>query len=337
MLGTMRNHLPMVSTFPAFLLLVIHLQIGVVCLSSSGPLAPALYDFADSLFESGNNNPGCHGRFTNGRTVPDVLAELLVLPNPPPYLSFRTSGVITGVNFASGGNFVGKCLTLDDQVRLFESAALNDLQRLFKSSDEFSSYLAKSILALSIGNNDNILNYLNPTFYNTSKTYKTQPLAKLLLLPLYNRGARKFIAFEIRPMGCIPAISRKSKHDGVCDEGSNFLVSYSSQVLQPMLENMTSSLAGSMFIIGRANSLGYDAIINPSIYGLTNSRNPCCTTCVNGTLPCVPLLTPCPNADKHFFWDGYHPTDVVSSIRASRCFNDTKVYSPVSIQDLIQI
>ncbi|XP_039161266.1 GDSL esterase/lipase 7 [Eucalyptus grandis] len=327
------------------------------------------------LFESGNNNLlpilakadyrpyGCNfsgavtGRFTNGRTVPDVLtcldllAELLVLPNPPPYLSFRTSGVITGVNFASGGcgilpdtgNFV--CFyRANVQVRLFESAALNDLQRLFKSSDEFSSYLAKSILAFSIGNNDNILNILNPTFYNTSKTYKTQPLAKFLvavlsrhLESLYNRGARKFIAFEIRPMGCIPAISRKSKHDGVCDEGSNFLVSYSSQMLQPMLENMTSSLAGSMFIIGRANSLGYDAIINPSRYGLTNSRNPCCTTCVNGTLPCVPLLTPCPNADKHFFWDGYHPTDVVSSIRASRCFNDTKVCSPVSIQDLIQI
>ncbi|KAK3429550.1 hypothetical protein EUGRSUZ_E01059 [Eucalyptus grandis] len=287
------------------------------------------------LFESGNNNllpilaKADYRPYSCNFSGAVTDAELLVLPNPPPYLSFRTSGVITGVNFASGGcgilpdtgNFVGKCLTLDDQVRLFESAALNDLQRLFKSSDEFSSYLAKSILAFSIGNNDNILNYLNPTFYNTSKTYKTQPLAKLLvavlsrhLERLYNRGARKFIAFEIRPMGCIPAISRKSKHDGVRDEGSNFLVSYSSQMLQPMLEKMTSSLAGSMFIIGRANSLGYNAIINPSRYGLTNSRNPCCTTCVNGTLPCVPLLTP-----------------------ASRCFNDTKVCSPVSIQDLIQI
>ncbi|KAF8009508.1 hypothetical protein BT93_J0494 [Corymbia citriodora subsp. variegata] len=360
----------MVSVFSVFLLLVSRLQTRVVCSSSSGPLAPALYIFGDSLVDSGNNNQlptlaranflpygsnfsgGVTGRFTNGRTVFDVLAELLGLPYPPPYLSSRTSRVITGLNFASGacgiipetGNFVGICLTLDDQVRLFERAVLNDLPTLFNSSDEFSSYLAKSILAFSIGNNDYILNYLNPTFYNTSETYEPQPFAKLLvpmlsqrLERLYNGGARKFVVFELGPIGCIPAIAKKSKHDGPCDEESNLLVSYFNQMLQSMLENMTSSLAGSMFVLGRANSLAYDAIINPSIHGLTETRKPCCTTVLDGILPCIPLLTPCPNADKYFFWDGYHFTDVISWLLASRCFNDTKVCSPVNIQDLVHI
>ncbi|XP_056170047.1 GDSL esterase/lipase 7-like [Syzygium oleosum] len=368
--GTMRNHSPMVSAFSAFLLAVMRLQMRVACSSSSSPLAPALYAFGDSLVDSGNNNllptlakadylpygnnfmGGVTGRFTNGRTIPDFLAEFLGLPYPPPYLSFRTSAAITGLNFASGacgilpetGNYLGKCLNLGDQVRLFESAAVDDLPRLFKSSDEFSGYLDKSIFAFLIGSNDYISNYLNPTLYSTSKTYEPRPFAKLLVAALsqhlerlYNMGAKKFVVFQIGPIGCIPTIAKKSNHDGVCDGGLNLLVSYFNQMLQPMLQNMTSSLSGSMFVLGQANSLGYDAIINPSKYGLTDSRNPCCTTWRNGTLSCVPFRTPCPIADKHFFWDGYHPTDEASSIIASRCFNDTKVCSPVSIQDLVRI
>ncbi|XP_048128990.1 GDSL esterase/lipase 7-like [Rhodamnia argentea] len=334
------------------------------------PLAPALYAFGDSLLDSGNNNllptltkvnylpygdnfpRGATGRFTNGRTVADVLAEFLGLPYPPPYLSFKTSGVITGLNFASGacgilpetGSYLGKCLSLDDQVSFFESYAANDLPRLFKSSDEFSGYLAKSIFTFWIGSNDYLSNYLNPTLYSTSKTYEPRPFAKLLvallsqhLERLYDVGARKFVVNEIGPIGCIPSVAKQSNHDGICDGGPNLLVSYFNEMLQPMLDNMTSSLAGSMFVLGRGNGLGYDAVTNPSKYGLTDSRNPCCTTWGNGTLTCIPALTPCPDVNKHFFWDGYHPTDVVSSIIASRCFNDTNICSPVSIQDLVKI
>ncbi|XP_010029428.2 GDSL esterase/lipase 7 [Eucalyptus grandis] len=371
MVGTMRNRSRMVPKLVAFLLVAIRLRTQVVmCSSSSQRLAPALYAFGDSLFDSGNNNVlatlvnanyppygddfrrGVTGRFTNGRTVSDFLAEFLGLPYPPPYLRYRTSRVITGLNFASGGcgilpetgNDMGKCLNLDDQVRLFERAAHNDLPRLFKSSNEFSSYLAKSIFAFSFGNNDYISNYLNPTLYNTGKTYGPRPFAKLLvaslsqqLEKLYNVGARKFVVFEIGPIGCIPTIAKTSNHDGVCDGGPNLLVSYFNQMLQPMLQNMTSSLAGSMFVLGRVNQLGYDMIINPSNYGLTDSRNPCCLTWGNGTLTCIPLLTPCLDADKHFFWDGFHFTEKVSSILASRCFNDANVCSPVSLQHLVQI
>ncbi|KAI6700426.1 hypothetical protein NL676_014750 [Syzygium grande] len=325
----MRNHSPMVSAFSAFLLAVMWLQMRVACSSSSSPLAPALYAFGDSLVDSGNNN-------------------LLPTLDKADYLPYGNK--FTGVSpddSPMGGpspTSSGKCLNLGDQVRLFESAAHDDLPRLFKSSNEFSGYLDKSIFAFLIGSNDYIINYLNPTLYSTSKTYEPRPFAKLLVAALsrhlerlYNMGARKFVVFQIGPIGCIPTIAKKSNHDGVCGGGPNLLVSYFNQMLQPMLQNVTFSLSGSMFVLDQANSLGYDAIINPSKYGLTDSRNPCYTTWRNGTLSCVPLRTPCPIADKHFFWDGYHPTDAASSIIASRCFNDTKVCSPVSIQDLVRI
>ena len=73
---------------PLLLLLVL----SVITASVSGvPLAPALYVFGDSLFDSGNNNllptlckanfppygvdfvKGPTGRFSNGRIVPDFI------------------------------------------------------------------------------------------------------------------------------------------------------------------------------------------------------------------------------------------------------------------------
>lgn len=94
----------------------------------------------------------------------------------------------------------------------------------------------------------------------------------ILLQRLYNIGARKFVAFELGPIGCVPSFAKKSNHGGVCDGGLNLLVSYFNQMLQPMLQNMTSSLAGSMFVLGRVNGIGYDAIINPSRYGTDSTH-----------------------------------------------------------------
>lgn len=68
----------------------------VSSISSTLPLAPALYVFGDSLLDSGNNNylptlakanylpygadfsQGSTGRFTNGRTVADFIGKFLL-------------------------------------------------------------------------------------------------------------------------------------------------------------------------------------------------------------------------------------------------------------------
>ncbi|XP_043724033.1 GDSL esterase/lipase 7-like [Telopea speciosissima] len=89
----------------------------------SSPLAPALYIFGDSLSDSGNNNflvtvakvkydpygidfpEGPTGRFTNGNTCVDFLAQFLGLPLAPPYLGLsvtQKNNTTTGINFASG-------------------------------------------------------------------------------------------------------------------------------------------------------------------------------------------------------------------------------------------
>ncbi|XP_024023285.1 GDSL esterase/lipase 7-like [Morus notabilis] len=102
----------MAKLFPLWLVILFYFS----RLARSSPLAPALYVFGDSLFDSGNNNllptlakadylpygvnfdQGVTGRFTNGKTVADFIADYLGLPNPPPYLSIRGSAAKLAAN-----------------------------------------------------------------------------------------------------------------------------------------------------------------------------------------------------------------------------------------------
>ncbi|XP_061366869.1 GDSL esterase/lipase 7-like [Gastrolobium bilobum] len=334
------------------------------------PLAPALYVFGDSLFDSGNNNllptfakanylpygsdfaQGSTGRFTNGRNVADFIAEYLGLPYSPPYTSFGGPRSVTGLNYASGscgilpetGSILGKCLNLRDQINLLQRTAEKDLPKKLRNPTKLSEHLSKSIYIITIGSNDYINNYLDTKTYDTSKRYKPQPFAQLLIERLaqeferlYKLGARKVIMFDLGPIGCMPSITRKHAHPGDCMEETNQIVSYFNERLPAMLKNLTFSLPGSIFVHGHANTLGYDAIKNPSKYGLTDGGNPCCTTWANGTSACIPLSKPCRDPNEHVFWDAFHLTEAVYSIIASRCVSDRSICTPMSIQELVKM
>ncbi|KAJ6936408.1 GDSL esterase/lipase 7-like [Populus alba x Populus x berolinensis] len=336
-----------------------------ISLACGAPLAPALFVFGDSLFDSGNNNllptvskanfkpygvdfvRGDTGRFSNGRLVPDFIAEFLGLPYPPPSISIRISTPVTGLNYASAscgilpetGQFLGKCLSLDDQIDLFQHTVKSSLPKHFKGRPkEQSEHLSKSIFVVCIGSND----YMN----DTSKLYSPQAFAQHLLdklsaqfryqQRLHSLGARKVVVYEIGPIGCIPSMTRKKKHSGKCVEESNQLVAYFNDDLLGMLQNLTSTLPNSIFVRGHAHWLGYDAIINPSKYGLLDTSNPCCKTWANGTSACIPELKPCPNPNQHYFFDGYHLTETVYSVLAGACINDRSVCSP-TLRELVQM
>ncbi|XP_062103239.1 GDSL esterase/lipase 7-like [Humulus lupulus] len=367
-------------TMMMMMILVMSLgQLLYTCQAHKPLMASALYVFGDSLLDSGNNNllptlakanyepygfnfkdgfiVGPTGRYTNGRTVADFIAEYLELPYAPPYLSIRGSAALTGLNYASGscgilpetGSQYGECLNLNDQIDLFQTTIDTELKRKFNKSqdDDLSEYLSKSIFIFSIGNNDYINNYLNDSNYKCAtkwKNYSPQTFAQLLVNSLaqqserlYRLGARKVIVFELGPIGCIPSITRKSKEQGTkCVEEINEMVRMFNQRLGVMLRNLTSSLQGSNFVLGRVHSLGYDAIKNPSKYGLVDTSSACCEAWFNGTSGCIPLLQPCKQISSHYFWDAFHVTETLCSVIANRCFTDSSFCSP-TIKELVQI
>ncbi|XP_010265515.1 PREDICTED: GDSL esterase/lipase 7-like [Nelumbo nucifera] len=335
---------------------------------ADNPLAPALYVFGDSLLDSGNNNflptiakanylpygvdfaGGVTGRFTNGKTVADYIAEQLGLPYAPPSMSLLKSGTITGRNYASGscgilpltGSEFGKCLNLDDQINLFQKTIEMELQPHLGSSKDLSDYLSNSIFVINIGNND-YGGYLVSYVSKTNLMYTPQAFAQLLkdglsqrLETLYKLGARKFLVFEIAPIGCMPIFTRIVPHEGPCVEELNQVVSVFNDGLPAMLKQLTTSLQGSTFAVGYGSKLGHDMITNPSKYGLGDTTDPCCIAANNGAWTCIPGFVSCSDSGKHAFWDGMHLTEAIYSTTGTRCFNDSSVCSP-TIQQLVQV
>ncbi|EYU38773.1 hypothetical protein MIMGU_mgv11b022350mg [Erythranthe guttata] len=110
---------------------------------------PAVIFFGDSITDTGNNNyiptlakanfppygenfigRNPTGRFSNGKIVPDFIAEELgIKPLSPPFLdpSLRDQDLLTGVNFASAGSGYDPLtsdllwvLSLSDQLEMFK-------------------------------------------------------------------------------------------------------------------------------------------------------------------------------------------------------------------------
>ncbi|RVX21680.1 GDSL esterase/lipase [Vitis vinifera] len=180
----------------------------LLCLSflikSQAKHVPALYIFGDSLVDSGNNNEqktlakADYAPYGIDYVVGTTAAESLNLQQLPPFLDHtniieRSSA---GYNFASAsagilpetGTTAGECRV---------------------TCQGLSSWF-------SIGSNDYAVNYLVPQFYNSSRMYNPEQFAQLLvnelgnhLQEMYGLGGRKFVVFEVGPIGCLPAIALK--------------------------------------------------------------------------------------------------------------------------------
>ncbi|GMI80138.1 hypothetical protein like AT1G71691 [Hibiscus trionum] len=180
-------------------------------LPNFGHILPALYVFGDSNIDAGNNNylPTIAranytpygidfgggeptGRYTNGRTAADFIAQLAGLPFPPPVLGMSAAEMnytLTGVNFGSdsGGiqdippeaarifvsfppqllceleitsfncfstlNPQGHVLSFQEQIQLFNMTA-RSIQNQFSSHESFAQYMSKSLFFINIGTND---------------------------------------------------------------------------------------------------------------------------------------------------------------------------------------
>ncbi|XP_023548220.1 GDSL esterase/lipase 5-like isoform X2 [Cucurbita pepo subsp. pepo] len=143
------------------------------------PKHVALFVFGDSFFDSGNNNflnttKGYRanfmpygetffkyptGRFSNGRLVPDFIAEYANLPLIPSYLDPRTKRYNYGVNFASGGGGVlvethrGFVIDLGTQLRYFKKVERSIRKKLGRCRARNIQERRKKICGCSGGSN----------------------------------------------------------------------------------------------------------------------------------------------------------------------------------------
>ncbi|OMO69980.1 Lipase, GDSL [Corchorus capsularis] len=278
----------------------------------------------------GNGLP--NGRFTNGRTVADIIGDHTGLPRPPAFLDpSLTEDVIleNGVNYASGGGgilnetggyFIQR-LSLWKQIELFQGTTELIKNKLGKQAAD--KFFQEANFVVALGSNDFINNYLMPVYsdswkYNdeTFVEYLMETLQKQLQV-LHSLGARKVMVFGLGPMGCIP-LQRVLSTTGQCQQKANNLALSFNKAASKLIVNIGKQLPNSSFRFGDAYDVVDDVIRNPYKYGFNNSDSPCCSLgSIRPALTCLPASTLCEDRSKYVFWDEYHPSDSANELIAN--------------------
>ncbi|KAK9048479.1 hypothetical protein SSX86_032558 [Deinandra increscens subsp. villosa] len=338
-----------------------------------GPQVPCFFIFGDSLVDNGNNNglvtlsranyrpygidfpQGASGRFTNGRTFVDALAQLLGFRyNIPPFARTRGPAILRGVNLASGaagirdetGNNLGDHISMNQQVSNFGSI-VQQMRRYYRQdTNALGSYLGKCIFYSGMGSNDYLNNYFMHDSYNTWTQFTPQAYANALihdysnqLTALYNLGARKLIVTGVGEVGCIPyELARFNGTSGRCNEEINNAIKLFNSGLRKLVDRFNKAgLQGSQFVYLDSIQTARDLIVNAQSYGFEVFDKGCCGVGRNnGQLTCLPLQQACRDRSKYIFWDAFHPTEAANLVTARLAYSSrsTSYTYPINIQQL---
>ncbi|KDP25050.1 hypothetical protein JCGZ_22585 [Jatropha curcas] len=360
------------SKFALYVVLVaLHLPIWFC---DGEPQVPCYFIFGASYYDNGNNNRllsaakanflpygidyprGPTGRFTNGRTTADFLAEYLGFENDIP--SFASIGIrnsndiLKGVNYASGssgileetGKHVGDRTGMDGQLNNHRSI-ISRIAETLGDKTAAENHLHKCLYSVAMGDNDYINNYFKKLLYDTSSKYSPEKYAHLLLekynqqlVSLYNDGARKIVVFGIPPLDCSPAAlseeSGKSK-SGCVGERTHAINLFNSG-LREMVEDINKNLTDSKFVL-----VDVYGISRSSLSSLKVTDAPCCKveTSIGIKFPmCIPGSIPCANRNDYMWWDQLHQTEAAYKIFADRSYKSqapTDAF-PMDISRLVQ-
>ncbi|XP_024993990.1 GDSL esterase/lipase At4g16230-like [Cynara cardunculus var. scolymus] len=331
----------------------------------------AIFIFGDSLADVGNNNyirtiakanfkpigidfGKPTGRFTNGRTVDDILGQWLGFKDfTPPYLAPTTVGsvVLRGVNYASGAsgilkasgaNYVGR-IAMDEQLDNFKQTRVDIISRI--GAPGAHELFATALFEVSTGSNDFINNYLLTDVSESPESPETFigiliSAFRRQLTRLYDMGGRKIVVANIPPIGCCPYVRDHLKYPSSgegCVAFPNLLArKYNHQLKQTLVE-LTSSLEGSTFVYADVYRILDDIIHNYTSYGFKFADRGCCSILGRhgGLVPCLPFTRVCPDRSKYIFWDCFHSTEAANMIIAKRFLDgDSMDISPINIREL---
>ncbi|CAA2981298.1 GDSL esterase/lipase At2g23540-like [Olea europaea var. sylvestris] len=361
----------------ALVVLVINLSSYGICQTKEDLGKGASFIFGDSLVDAGNNNylqtlsranippngidfkasgGNPTGRYTNGRTIGDIIGEGLGQPHyAMPFLSPNTTGrtILSGVNYASGGggimNATGRIfvnrLSMDIQVDYF-NITRKQIDKLLGPSKAKDYLKRKSIFSVTIGSNDFLNNYLLPVISvgarisQSPDAFVDDMLNHLRgqLTRLYQLDARKFVIGNVGPLGCIPYQKTINQLDeNECVELPNKLALQYNARLKDLVQELNENLPGATFVHANVYDLVMELIINYAKYGFTTSSKACCGNGGQfaGIIPCGPTSSMCSDRNKHVFWDPYHPSEAANLIVAKQLLDgDTKYISPMNLRKL---
>ncbi|PON69158.1 Lipase [Trema orientale] len=340
-------------------------EIGV----NANQQVPCFFIFGDSLADNGNNNQlltlakvnykpygidlpnGPTGRFSNGRTTVDIIAELLGFDKHIPAFATlnNSSNLLSGANYASGaagilrqtGKHMGDNISLRRQVKNHR-ITVSRIGDILGSKRLAKERLNKCLYWVGMGNNDYINNYFMPWIYSSGNLYNPDQYADLLIqkyhrqiLELYNYGARMVTLVGLGQIGCTPnSISVYGASEGSdCVDYMNNAVQFFNKKLITLVDQLNSYFVDAKFIYINSYGLGSG---DPTIAGFKVWNVGCCV--VNDIGQCEALESPCKNRTEYVFWDSFHPTEASNLITANRIYKayDPSDSYPMDLSNLVQ-
>ncbi|KAK8976782.1 hypothetical protein V6N11_047552 [Hibiscus sabdariffa] len=328
------------------LALVLSLSFGEI---NGAPQVPCYFIFGDSLVDNGNNNRlsslakanympygidfpnGPTGRFSNGKTTVDVIAELLGFENYiPPYSNARGRQILEGVNYASAaagireetGQQLGARISFSGQVRNYRQTVAQ-VVNLLGSEANAASYLSHR-------------RYSPEQYADVLIQQYTQQLQSL-----YDYGARKFVLIGLGQIGCSPNELAQNSQDGrTCVERINAANRIFNSKLKALVDQFNNNDSDAKFIYIDVYGIFQDITNNPSAFGFRVTNAGCCGVGRNnGQITCLPLQRPCRNRNEYLFWDAFHPTEAANVIIGRRSYSaqsPSDAY-PIDIRRLAQL
>ncbi|CAM8915682.1 unnamed protein product [Rhodiola kirilowii] len=359
------------------LILLVFLSSVGTFVAEDGQDLGASFIFGDSLVDAGNNNylstlskadikpngidfkasgGNPTGRYTNGKTIGDIIGEQLGQPNfAAPFLDPNVTDqqILHGVNYASGGGgimnatgsiFVNR-LSMDIQIDYF-NITRKRIDRIMGASKARDYVMKRSIFSITVGSNDFLNNYLLPVISTGARISQTPDgfvddmisHFRAQLTRLYTLDARKFVIGNVGPIGCIPYQKTINQLDqNQCVDLPNKLALQYNARLKDLVTQLNENLPGATFVHANVYNLVMDVITNYAKYGFKTSSKACCGNGgqYQGIIPCGPTSTMCEDRDKYVFWDPYHPSQAANLIIAKQLLDgDSRVISPMNLRQL---
>ncbi|KAK6787251.1 hypothetical protein RDI58_015776 [Solanum bulbocastanum] len=354
--------------------LVAHFATPMVCIRSPINQTPALFVFGDSLFDPGNNNyintiasfqanylpygesffKDPTGRTSNGRLIPDFIAENANLPLIPPYFEIGKKQFTHGVNFASAGSGylpeTARGFVIDLQTQLKNYQNVTQLLKNKVGETESKQILSNAVYIFSTGANDFIPLVTNSTFQNPDREYLQMIMRNLtaVLKGVYEEGGRKFAMLNLAPFGCLPSIRnlnlQKGVTNGSCMEEASNLAKIFNSALPEMLKQLEKQLPGFKYTIFNFFKVVADSIHNPRKYGFKISETACCGTGpFRGIFSCggkrqVKEYELCKNVKDYLFFDSSHPSEQAYQKYTELLWNGTPVVvAPYNLKSFFKL
>ncbi|GKV09740.1 hypothetical protein SLEP1_g21196 [Rubroshorea leprosula] len=304
----------------------------------------ALFVFGDSLFDPGNNQylngslpqPSATtwpygetyfehptGRLSDGRIVPDFIAEFAKLPILTPYLKPGSHRFTDGTNFASAGAGVlpetnSGTIHINLQLSYFKDVEKSLRKEI--GNEAAKNLLKRAVYLFSIGGNDYFNFYtMYPSATQTDqRKYVEMVIGNLtsVLKEIYGMGGRKIAFQNAGPLGCLPSMREMNPNlGGECAEELSKLAGLHNRYLASVLKKLESELPGFKYsLFDYFNSLG-DRVSNPSTYGFKEGKAACCGSGTyrgsgcGGGVSGTDLFEVCSDPGEYVWFDGAHTTE----------------------------